>query len=556
MSGLRLSACLCSVFLLAAATLHGQPTPQVPEQSQNAAPADPVDPEAEHKRPLTPEEERARQVKEFDPLDRTPDVTPDSGQANPTQNTPDPTQSNSPSQAAAPLPNSIAASNQDAASRRGPQVIGDGDSAAAQEYTGPAVLSRSYSLNRPFTPETLKWHEALGVSTVYDSGVVSASTDQAGSINDTSSFGNQITWGFGGRHYWRKDQLGLSFQGNYTTGGAQAASGSNMGLNLDYSHVITRRLSLQVSATGSILSQNYALQNPAVAAETTIANINLSTSPDVQIFDNGTKQLNTHVALEWQQNARLSFSFGGAWFTTVRDASALIGVTGEQANADVNYRLTRKTTIGAYYSFSYYLYPKGTGQSDTHTVGGIYSNALTKSTQLRFRGGISHTETLGLETVPILDPLIVALLGQSSGIIDAYHASNGADISAEFVHDFRGARTANVSYADGITPGNGVFLTSQQRTISAGFNARFFRRYSLGLGAGQSTLSSQAQTLGKYTSQYVTVSVSRAFPRGISSVFSFNYRHFAIFDAPGAGNEFRVTAGASWSPTNSRLWPF
>jgi hypothetical protein len=528
----------------------------VPEQSQNAAPADPTDPEAERKRPLTPEEERAKQVKQFDPLDRTPDVTPDSGQANPTQNTPDATQPNAPSQVQTPLPNSIAASNQDAASRRGPQVIGDGDSAAAQEYTGPAVLSRSYSLNRPMIPETLKWRESLGINTVYDSGVVSASTDQTGSINDTSSFGNQITWGFGGRHYWRKDQLGLSFQGNYTTASAQAASGSNMSLNLDYSHVITRRLSLQVSAIGTMYSQNYALQNPAVAADTTIANINLGTSPDVQIFDNGTKQLSTHVALEWQQNARLSFSFGGAWFTTVRDSSALIGITGQQANADVNYRLTRKTTIGAYYSFSYYLYPKGTGQSDTHTVGAIYSYALTRTTQLRFRGGMSHTETLGLETVPILDPLIVALLGQSSGIIDAYHASNGADISAEFVHDFRGARSANVSYANGITPGNGVFLTSQQRTISAGFNARFLRRYTVSIGGGQSTLSSQAQTLGKYTSQYATVSLSRAFPRGISSVLSFNYRHFEIFDAPGAGNEFRVTAGASWSPTNSRLWPF
>ena len=97
---------------------------------------------------------------------------------------------------------------------------------------------------------------------------------------------------------------------------------------------------------------------------------------------------------------------------------ALLGVTGQQARGDVNYRLTRKTTIGTYYSFSHYLYPHGFGNSDTNTAGLIYSYAFSRTMQIRLRGGLSRVESLGLQSVEI-NPVIAALLGQSSGIVDS-----------------------------------------------------------------------------------------------------------------------------------------
>ena len=46
-----------------------------------------------------------------------------------------------------------------------PKTMTMGDE-PVQEYTGPAVLSRSYSVTRPLIPQQLKWTETLGISTV------------------------------------------------------------------------------------------------------------------------------------------------------------------------------------------------------------------------------------------------------------------------------------------------------------------------------------------------------------------------------------------------------
>ena len=85
--------------------------------------------------------------------------------------------------------------------------------------------------------------------------------------------------------------------------------------------------------------------------------------------------------------SRLSFSMGTSYFAIDRDSALLLGMTGQQARGDVNYRLTRNTTVGAYYSFSNYLYAHGFGNSDTNTAGLIYSYAFNRTTQLRFEGG-------------------------------------------------------------------------------------------------------------------------------------------------------------------------
>jgi hypothetical protein len=543
---LRAVTFFAGALWLVSAALPGRAQQAPPAQPAQDGAAAPLDPQDEKNRPLTPEEEREKQIRQADPLALPDDTDQNAGQK----------QSNQSQQQPAPLPNSIAASEQEAAGR-GPRVVEDEDTQPSQQYTGPAVLSRSYSLNRPLIPQQLKWQESLGLNAFYDSGLIAASTDQKGAINDTSSFGDQFTWSILGRHYWKKDQLGLDFKGNIATASqSNVAGGSNFTLSGDFAHTFTRRLSLQGSVTASKFSQNYALDNAAVAPDTTVANINLSTSPVIQIFDNGMKQLNTTLALVWQESARLSFSFGGSYFAVVRDSRALLGMTGQQANTDINYRLTRKTTIGGYYSFSDYLYAHGFGQSDTHTVGGIYSYALTRSTQIRLRAGVARTESLGLETVPILNPLIAALLGQTGGIIDAYNARTGTDISAQVVHDFRGSRTANVAYAKAISPGNGVYQASEQQSVSAGFNATVRRQYNLSVGGGYSTLSSVSQTIGKYTTDYGTVSVSRNFHRGIAALLSYNFRHYSIYDAPGAGNEHRISTGITWGNTNGRLWPF
>jgi len=504
--------------------------------------------------PLAPVQERNQQIRQIDPLAREDDKeSRDKAKA-----ARDAEKRRDQDQTA--TPGSIAASEQNSARRSGPQVVED-ENEAVQEYSGPAVLSRSYSINQPLIPQQLKWQESLGLSSIYDSGI-SKQINANGLPGAPSTLtGAQLTWSLSGRHYFRRDEVSVSYSGNYSQySGLGAFSGMNQNIVVDYAHVVSRRLTLNLSGSGSILSQNYVLENQPVGPET-IANINLASSPNIQIYDLGTKQFSSAADLTWQKTSRLSFSIGTSYFAIDRssplgnNSPSLLGVTGQQARGDVNYRLTRKMTVGSYYSFSHYVYPHGFGNSDTNTVGAITSYAFNRTTQIRFRGGLSWVESVGLQTVAI-NPVIAALLGQNSGIIDAYNTYRASDISAQFVKDFRGRTTASLAYARGISPGNGVFQTSQQESISGNVTTKVFRTYSVQTSLGRDTLSSVSQYLGKYQSEYGRISLVRTYRRGIGLSLTAEYRYFDVANLGYVRNQLRITSGLTWSPAAGRLWPF
>jgi len=552
----QLAIYVCSGLLCAQAVLAQTPTepavPQAGAPAQTGADqtgANQNQPEP-GRVPPTPAEQREQQIREFDPLDRSDQDSRDKTKATDKEK-------RRQEQDQPAIPGSIAATEQDSARRSGPQVVEDDDAGApVQEYSGPAVLSRSYSISQPLIPSQVKWNESVGLSSVYDSGVT-RTVNADGSPGPASTLiGYMLNWSLGGRHYFRRDMVSVSYSGNLSEySGNGAYSGSNQTVSAAYSHVLSRRLTLNLSGTGSILSQNSILENQPVGPET-IANINLASSPNIQIYDLGTKQFTSQADLTWQLTSRLSFSMGTSYFGIERDSALLLGVTGQQARGDVNYRLTRKMTIGAYYSFSHYLYPDGFGNSATNTAGASYSYAFNRTTQLRFRGGLSEVESLGLQTVQI-NPAIAALLGENSGVIDAYNTYRSTDFSAQFVKDFHGGkRTASLAYARGITPGNGVYQTSQQESISANMTARVFRTYSFSIAAGRDTLEAITQSLGKYQSEYGRIALSRTYRRGIGLTLTAEYRYFDINTTGFLRNQLRITSGVTWGSGTGRLWPF
>lgn len=518
---------------------------QVPAP-QNGPARDQTDPAQP---PLTPIEERDRQIREFDPLDRE-EEDKDKIQAQrdlEKRRTQDQT----------PTPGSIAASDlKKSAQQPGPQVVEEDDATTpVQEYSGPAVLSRSYSISRPLIPEQVKWQESAGINSVYDTGVTRPVNADGSFGKSGALIGTALTWSFSGRHYFRRDQVSINYQGNMSQySGPGAYNGANQQISVEYSHVLSRRLTLTLSGSGSILSQNYVLQNQTPGPET-IANVSLASSPNIQIYDTGAKQFSSQADLVWQKTSRLSFSFGTSYFAIARDSPALLGVTGQQVRSDVNYRLSRKTTVGAYYSFSHYLYPDGFGNSNTNSIGLIYSYAFNRTLQIRFRGGVSRVESLGLQAVPI-SPVIAALLGEATGVIDAYSRTGASDISAQVVKDFRGGSTVSIAYARGVSPGNGVFQTSQQESISMNLSIKVMRTYLLAVGGGRDTLSAVAQALGKYESENARVSLSRPFRRGIGLNFVLDYRYFDVVNFGSLRNQLRVSSGITWSSGTGRLWPF
>lgn len=542
---------LCAILLVSACRLSllaQQPTPaQIPASDAAPAPQD--------AQPQTPEEQREQQIRQVDPLDRGDDKDAKAKQktARDTDKTQDQT----------PTPGSIAASERDARGA-GPQVVSEEDAAdqPVQDYTGPAVLSRSYSVERPLIPQELKWTESVGVSSNYNTGA-NGVVNPNGTISSTNLIGTSFNWSFAGRHYFHRDQIAVRYTGGYYQyPGGGGYTGLNNSLSVDYTRFLTRRLSLNLVFSGSIFSQSYTLTNAAPDPETSIANINVSSSPNIQITDYGTKQITTQADFVWQKSARLSFDGGVTYFGIARDnpgstgeAVGLLGMTGQQARGDTTYRLSRKMTIGAYYSFSHYQFPQSWGTSHLNVVGAIYSYAFTRTMQLRLRAGLSDVDSLSMQVVTVA-PVFAALLGQSSGYIDVSSKTISTDISAQFIKDFRRGKTASVSFVHGVSPGNGLYLTSEQESIMASFGMPLFRKFMINGGVGRDTLVAVAQGLSSYESDYVRFSVSRQLERGVSTNFSATLRHFDVGQIIGIRNQLLLTAGVNWGSTNGRLWPF
>jgi hypothetical protein len=76
-----------------------------------------------------------------------------------------------------------------------------------------------------------------------------------------------------------------------------------------------------------------------------------------------------------------------------RESSALYGMTGGVARGDLEYRISRHSTLGADYRFTYYDYTRGFGNTDIQSVGFNYSTQLSRHVQLSARIGGARVES-------------------------------------------------------------------------------------------------------------------------------------------------------------------
>ena len=543
--------------------MQGQQTPaaaatqNVTDEAPSQPPQAAIDPKTGL--PLTPAEVREQEIDKYDPMKRAAkpasDATPLSGRddstANPNERTApragSAAESGSPAESdAAPVATSLSANK--------PSVDSLTDSTDGADYTGPSVLSRSYTLSRPMIPRDLKWQVSLGVTYSWDFGQVPNFTGVNESYPSSIAQSRSANWGLNGMHVWKHDRVGVSYTGNYSQYSVGNLTGFNHTLNLDYSHRFSRRLTFQFVESAQDLSQNYSLENPALEPGSSVANINLATSPNVQLLENTVRQTTSTASMTFQQTHRLSYNVSTTYFEIGRTGQGLVGMTGQQIGADVNYRWSRKMTVGAYYSYTNYQYSHNILQSDASSQGLIYSYAISPRVQLRTRIGATNIESLGYASVP-LSPDLAAILGEGSTIINAYTHNWISDISVELVKSFRRSRAASLAYARGESPGNGVLLASVQQSISAGYTMNLFRRR-LPVSAGfvYSTLEATTQgNLGHYDSDTVYLSASRSIGHGVSSTFRIDYHRYDISGSPLLQHDLRISVGLSWSPPESVL---
>ena len=534
---------LCAFLPVAAGQVPG--TPDQPDQQSQAKPVPPGD------RPLSPAEQREQEIRKHDPLNPAHPLLENRGQDAGLAGAAD---TSAPVQRAAPpLPGSVAESNlANARNGTGPQVLTEDDQASAQNYSGPAVLSRSYTISRPQLPRSVHLVPTLGFSEIYQTGLPAYGS--SGTTTTISSSGYVANWSMEGRYLWKHDLISVDYRASltrYTKSGA--TGGTNHSINMGFQHLFSRRLVFSAASEGSVISQNYSLSDPAVGTSS-LSNISLSASPNVQLTNYGTRQWSNQASIKWLKSSRMVITAGGGLFFVDRTGfgNAKIGTTGYQAQADLSYRYTRKTTIGTYYTFTDYAFSHRLSLANLHTIGGIYSYALNRTTQLQLRAGITALESESLASVAI--PAEVArLTGQHSGVVDLYRRSLTSDLSAKFAKDLGRNRTLSFSYARGVSPGNGLVQTSLQQSFSGTVGMIVKRHYHVNVMGGSDSLTSQTASESAvpgihFGSRFVSGGISREYRHGITGEIRVDYRKFDVTSYSQLNTQVRISTGISWSP--------
>ena len=245
-------------------------------------------------------------------------------------------------------------------------------------------------------------------------------------------------------------------------------------------------------------------------------------------FDNRTTYFSTQADLAVQKTSRLSFDLGGDGFFVRRRSKALAGVTGGAARGDVEYRVSRNSTIGAQYSYNHFDFSRTFGGTDIHGASLAYAVQLTRFLEFSGYGGIMRVESKYIRAVP-LDPVIAAILGISQGTEVAHRIDYVPNWSARLSRTF----SNGVAYIGGgqtVTPGNGLFLTSYAATMLGGYTYTGLRRWSFSMQAGFIRSKSVTNVTGAYTNSDATISASRQIFPSVHFVASYSARQYSSPD--------------------------
>jgi hypothetical protein len=399
---------------------------------------------------------------------------------------------------------------------------------ACAQYAGPAILSRGEAPAAMAAPK-IDFSFSVALTGSYSNGLSGVTAPNAqGQLPSIAVYGESLTLGISGAHSWRHTHLGLNYSGGFTHYNQNGYFGGlSQGLSLGLSHQFARHVSFSVRESAGLFTQ---FVPGTVALNSSVPfDPSQSTIPTTDFYDNRTIFTSTQANLTFQASSRLSFSMGGGDFLTRYQSSALYGMTGESASGDVQYRLSRQTTVGAAYSFTHYGYTNSVGGAFVHSASLTFSDRISRWTELSFYGGASRVESTFQETVPI-DPAILAILCPSyltaacpvsTTTYNNHQLEWGPNLGVRFSRSFQRG-VFYLGAGEGITPGNGLFLTSRVASASAGYGYSGLRKWSLNVGVTYSTALSLGNVLGGYGQVTGTYSMSRLLVKSISFVSSFS----------------------------------
>jgi hypothetical protein len=416
-----------------------------------------------------------------------------------------------------------------------------GGAAEAPDYTGPSILSRGFVLSRPAIPTNERFQAYVGVNAVYDSGLPGGYV-QNGQLVTVNSYGGDLNWGISGRHYRRKDIFDLSYAGHfYQYHNGTTTSQQDQSFSAGYTREISPHFTVSVREVAGLYSNNFSVLNSVAIADTSLSTSTLVVAPNTEAFNDRTLYSSTQGSVIYQKSARLSFSASVAGFLVNRDSRLLANSTGASYTGDTAYRISKRHTLGVYYSHTDYQYTKVLSNSHADTVGGTYSATLSRTTDFSTRVGVTHIATQGLASVQV-NPLVSSVLGITTGVEKFYVTTLAPDFTVTLNRRIQRS-TLGLAYVVGITPGNGLVLTSRHQSGSISWDYTGFRKYSFQVATGRDVLSGYVNTVGAYTSYFGRLSMSHPLTRDITSVLAFDYRQQAIGTSAFHQKEWRISIG-------------
>ena len=97
-----------------------------------------------------------------------------------------------------------------------------------------------------------------------------------------------------------------------------------------------------------------------------------------------------------------------------RTSRGLISMQGYLGEANYDYRLSRASTVGAFYNYIQFEFPQIYGGSDINGFGGTYSRQFNRNWTIDLLAGVYNVATTGTQLVQ-LSPEIAAILGRHQG---------------------------------------------------------------------------------------------------------------------------------------------
>ncbi len=416
----------------------------------------------------------------------------------------------------------------------------------------PSILSRGEAPAGMVAPK-VEFRPFVNFGAGYDTGITGVGVTSEGSIPNVHSSREQLGWGVSGTHDWRHTKLGLNYAGGLNHyNGASSFDSIVQSLSLG----LTRELSPHASFTWNQSAGVFDRITGFEGLRQTVPFDPLTTFvPTTDFYNNRTMYLDTQAGLTLQRSVRLSFNLGGGVFMTRYRSSALKGTKGLNTYGDMQYRVSRRMTLGAMYQFTTFRFSGIYGDSYTHGAAATIGYQFTR--HLEFSGffGAMRIENQFIETVPI-DPAIAALLG----IFSAPQVVHNISYRPYWSGRLSQTLSRGVLYVSGgqaVAPGNGLFLTSYSTTLLGGYGYTGLRRWSFNINAGHTISKSIANITGQYTTTTAGAGVSRQLVQDVHFTFRYGVRQYSsgTFQQYNRSGQY-VSVGLAYSPGDIplRLW--